>query len=123
MLQFVKSLSLTHRVVPMETAHLTHHAVHVAHGVVDTVLPDLMASLTHLVEPSLKCLMLPRVQQDLPVTLWRLTAPMAVALPELLDALRHTVLTAPMVLQAATFPTLPPDLLVTENSMAALHSG
>jgi len=48
---------------------------------------------------------------------------MAVALPELLDALRHTVLTAPMVLQAATFPTLPPDLLVTENSMAALHSG
>jgi hypothetical protein len=95
-LQLVKSLSLTHRVDPMGTTHLTHHQVHVIQGAVDTALPDPMAFLTHLVEQPLKFHMLPRVQQDLPVTHWHLTGLTAVALPELLDELRHTVV-VPMV--------------------------
>jgi hypothetical protein len=122
-LQFVKSLTLTHRVGPMEATHPTHHAVHVVPDVVDMVLPDHMVSLTRPVEQPLKCHTLPWVQQDRLVTHWHPAALTVDVRPAQLDELRHMVLTAPMVLSVVTFPTPPPDLLVTDDSMAAHHSG
>jgi hypothetical protein len=126
-LQPAKKFSLTHRVDPMETTHLTHHLVHVIHGVVDTGRPDRMAYRTHHVEQPLTCLMLLRDLRVPPATHWDPTGlvhTVAVVLPALLDELPHTVavLTAP-VLWVVSVPTPPLDLLVTEKSKAAHHSG